>query len=381
MFNYSLEFKLQLLISNIFNNIWDIVFEKEKAPILKDERINLNNRKYIWSKYKLLPFIEKVILNKIPNIDTFIDWFSWTGVVGNHFRKYSKKIIANDLLFSNFIINKVFLNTSKENIDYIKIQQLLNKLNKLSPKKWYVYKNFSNSYFTKENAGLIDSIREEIEYYYINNICNLQEKYILLTSLIFAIDKVSNTVWQYDSFLKHLWKSTYNNWKHLVDSNVYKKIKLKNIEIIYDWINEVYNEDINTLIKNIKGDVLYLDPPYNNRQYIDCYHLLENIVRWEKPEVFWKTKKFKRDNLKSLYSRKRESKEVFKDLIENANVKHIFLSYNNEWIIEDDFIVKILEKKWKVEIFEEDYSIFWNGAWQSKKRKIKERIFYCKVYN
>jgi adenine-specific DNA-methyltransferase len=29
----------------------------------------------------------------------------------------------------------------------------------------------------------------------------------------------------------------------------------------------VYNSDINELIKNTSHDVVYLDPPYNHRQY------------------------------------------------------------------------------------------------------------------
>ena len=46
--------------------------------------------------------------------------------------------------------------------------------------------------------------------------------------------------------------------------------------------NEVYNEDINHLIHRINGDILYLDPPYNARQYCTNYHmclkLLQNMI-------------------------------------------------------------------------------------------------------
>lgn len=360
-------------IDNIIQNIYITNYDNNNY-------ISLNNRKYIWSKYKLLNFIENIILEKVSNIDVFIDWFAWTWVVWNHFRKFSNKIISNDLLFSNYVVNQVFLNSSKGNINFKKVKFLFENLNNLTPKKWYIYKNFSDTYFTSENAWLIDAIREEIENYYEKWICNINEKYILLSSLLFAVDKVSNTVWQYDAYLKNLWDASYKNWKHLVDKSVYKRIFLKNIDLNFEWENEVYNEDINLLIKKIEWDVLYLDPPYNHRQYIDCYHLLENIIKWQKPEVYWKTKKFKRDNLKSLYSRKRDSKIAFKELIENANVKHIFLSYNNEWIIEDEYILEVLNNKWEVEIFEQDYNIFWNWAWKSKKREIKERLFYCKVF-
>ncbi|MBU4457771.1 MAG: DNA adenine methylase, partial [Candidatus Omnitrophica bacterium] len=35
-----------------------------------------------------------------------------------------------------------------------------------------------------------------------------------------------------------------------------------------------------------KCDVAYIDPPYNARQYINFYHVLENLAKWEKPVEF-----------------------------------------------------------------------------------------------
>ena len=342
---------------------------------------DINNRKYLGSKNRLLDFLEQVITtNASKKIGVFVDIFSGTGVVANRFRKFSKKIIANDILFSNFVINKVFLNSTENNVKIDKIIKIVQQLNKLQLVKGYCYKNFGNKYFTKENAGLIDAIREKIEIFKKNKKVTNQEYYILLTSLLFAIDKVANTVGQYDAYLKHIGKTSYDeNGKHLSDSNIYKKIELKTPIIIFDGNNEVFNTDANKLIKEIKCDVLYLDPPYNHRQYIDSYHLLENIIRWEKPEVFGKTKKFKRDHLKSKYSKKGHAVYAFEDLINSAKCKHIFLSYNNEGIIPDEEIKRILKNKGELKIYETEYKIFGNGAGRSKKRSITERVFYCKV--
>lgn len=344
---------------------------------------DINNRKYLGSKFKLLNFLEdKILKNTGNNLGTFCDIFSGTGVVANHFRKYAEKIIANDILYSNYVINKVFLNSTKKNVSLKKIEEKIEELNKIKPKKGYCFKNFGDSYFTKDNASYIDAIREKIESYKKNKKITEQEYFVLLTSLLFALDKVSNTVGQYDAFLKHIGKESYSkNGKHLLDSNVYKKIELKNPIIIFDGINKVYNKDANQLIKEIKCDVLYLDPPYNTRQYIDCYHILENIIKWEKPKLFGKTKKFERENLKSKYSRKTHAIYAFEDLINNANAKHIFLSYNNEGIIPDDEIKRIFKNKGELKIYSQDYNVFGNGAGNSRKRKLKERLFYCKVKN
>src|SRR3989339_529172 len=306
----------------------------------KDNKFDVNNRKYLGSKYKLLDFLEEKITKNCnkndKKFDCFVDIFSGTGVVANHFRKFSKKVIANDILYSNFVI-------------------------------------------TKENASYIDSIREKIEYYKKTNKVTEQEYFVLLTSLMFAIDKIANTVGQYDAFLKHIGKESYSKGKHLIDNNVNKKIFLKIPIIYFDGINEVYNKDANELIKEIKCNVLYLDPPYNSRQYVDCYHVLENIIRWEKPKLYGKTKKFERDNLKSKYCRKTHSVYAFEDLINNADCDHIFLSYNDEGIIPDNEIERILKSKGDLKIYSQDYNVFGNGAGSSKKRKVIERLFYCKV--
>lgn len=346
----------------------------------QSQSFDINNRKYLGSKYRLLDFIDSVVIKNCgKKIDVFLDIFSGTGVVANHFRKYSKKIIANDLLYSNYIINKVFLNSTKNNVSIKKVEKIIKNLNELKGVYGYCYKNFSNSYFTEENSALIDSIREKINYLLKTKKITKQEYYVLLTSLLFALDKVANTVGQYDAFLKHINSNISNNEKHLVDRSVYKRLTLKMPIIYFDGINEIYNKDANILIKKIECDVLYLDPPYNNRQYIDCYHILENIMRWEKPKVYGKTKKFERELLKSNYSKKSQAVYTFENLISNAKCNHIFLSYNNEGIIPDSEIVRILKNKGELKIYKKNYQIFGNGAGNSKKRSIIERIFYCKV--
>lgn len=341
---------------------------------------SINNRKYIGSKYRLLHFLEKIIVSKVKNIKTFVDGFSGTGVVAHHFRKFSKKVIANDILYSNFIINKTFLCSHKKDVNLKKVIELLSVLNTLSPKKGYAFDHYGGRYFTEENAGMIDAIREEIDNLYRMNDCTEQERNLLITSLLFAADKAANTVGQYDAFLKHIGKDSYDKTGiHHIDSNVYKKIQLQLPELNLDSNNEVYNEDVNKLLEKIDGTVLYLDPPYNNRQYIDNYHVLENIARWDKPPLYGKTKKFERDELKSGFSRKNSAPSIFIDLIKKAKVNYIFFSYNNEGIIPDEIIIETLKNKGKVEIFTADYNIFGNGAGKSRMRQVKERLFFCAV--
>lgn len=252
-------------------------------------------------------------------------------------------------------------------------------MSRLRPKKGYAYRSYGGTYFTHQNAAKIDAVRDEIELLYKSGKTTLQEKYLLLTSLIYAVDKVANTVGQYDAFLKHIGADSYEEGRHKIDSNVYREMELKRPFVVFDGNNKVYNADANAIAASVVCDIAYLDPPYNNRQYIDNYHVLENIALWHKPELYGITRKFPREAKKSPYSRKIKAAIALGNLVKNLRCEHIFLSYNNEGIIDDRTIFDILKMRGVVQIYETDYSIFGNGAGVAKKRLIRERLFHCRA--
>ena len=151
--------------------------------------------------------------------------------------------------------------------------------------------------------------------------------------------------------------------------------------------NKCYNTDANELVKNIKSDLVYIDPPYNSRQYCDAYHLLENVARWEKPEVFGVAKKMDRSSMKSKYCTQ-SATEAFEQLIRDIKAKYILLSYNNmaekgndrsNAKISDQDIMRILEKKGEVKVFSESYKAFTTG--KSDIDDNQERLFLCRCFN
>lgn len=233
----------------------------------------------------------------------------------------------------------------------------------------YFSEHFGNRYFSVENAKKIGTIREEID----NIADNQQEKNNLICSLLYAVDKVANTVGHYDAFRKKM------------DSIKPVNLLVPNIDYSHNTNNKVYQEDANQLIKKIACDVLYIDPPYNSRQYSDAYHLLENLAEWKKPKVIGIGKKMDRSHIKSNYCLK-SATQAFSDLINNADCKHILFSYNNTQNskddrsnarIDDDDILHILNDKGKVDIFEREYKAFTTG--RSNSDGNAERVFYCEV--
>ena len=137
-----------------------------------------------------------------------------------------------------------------------------------------------------------------------------------------------------------------------------KDFQLELLPVIPGIAGEVYNEDINALVKRIKGDVLYLDPPYNARQYCSNYHVLETIARYDNPELNGVTGLRDSTNQKSRFCSKRTVEDTFDDLIRNAQFQYIFLSYNNEGLMSLDTIREIMSRYGNYCYFTQDYRRF-----------------------
>lgn len=268
---------------------------------------------YIGSKKKLLPFIYESIQENTENFNDkiFCDVFAGTGIVGRFFKDKAKQVISNDLEFYSYVLLKNYIeNTGEYKIPFEKKQI-----------EGFIYNNYcmgsgsERMYFSDENGKYIDGIRKEIERY------KNDEKlyFFLLTSLLESADKVANTASVYGAFLKKIKKSASKT----IDFKAYQPEAGK--------AGVVYNEDANALIRKISGDILYLDPPYNSRQYGSNYHMLNTIARNEEFKPAGKTGLPSYN--KSLYSKKREAESSFEDLIQKSDFEHIYISYNNEGII------------------------------------------------
>lgn len=335
--------------------------------------ISINNRRYIGSKARMIDFIESTMKKEKIEFSSFLDLFGGTGIVGDFFNNQKTKVYVNDLLKSNYLSYLAWFGNDK--IDKKKLENIINKYNSLNNlKDNYFSVNFGDTYFSNDNCKRIGYIREDIENKYLNNEINTRERAILITSLLYAMDKIANTVGHYDAYRKN--------------GNLDKKLELCMLNLksnINNKNNKIFNEDSNELVRNIKADVVYIDPPYNSRQYSDAYHLLENVATWEKPEVFGVAKKMKRNDIKSKYCSV-SAPLAFKDLIENINAKYIIVSYNNmgtkgagrsQAKISDEDIMSALSSKGKVKVYETEFNQFNTGKTHIDNHK--ERLFICKV--
>ena len=332
----------------------------------------INNRRYLGNKYKLLPFITRVVENECFDIDSIADIFAGTGAVSSAFT--DKKIITNDLMYSNYICNYAWFGVEEYNPQMI-IECVVryNALTDLEDN--YMTDNFSDTYFSRDDCAKIGFIREDIEKLYQENKINKRERAILITSLLYAMDKIANTCGHYDAYRKG------------VEFDKTLELCVPLAEVNNNNENQCFNMDANDLVGSIYVDLVYIDPPYNSRQYCDAYHLLENVARWEKPEVFGIARKMDRSSMKSKYCTQSATK-AFEQLIADINARYILFSYNNmaekgndrsNAKISDQDILRILKNKGEVQIFSESYKAFTTG--KSDIDDNEERLFLCKCYD
>lgn len=161
---------------------------------------------YIGSKYSLLEFIESSIIEVVgdENLKNYIfgDLFAGTVVVGGKFRSRGCKVISNDIQYYSYVLNKHYIQSSKNDEDEICLEQL----NNTDLEEGFIYKNYCSgsgsgrNYFTDENGKKCDAVRKKIEELYVNKKISEKEYFSYLAGLINSIDKVANTASVYGAF-------------------------------------------------------------------------------------------------------------------------------------------------------------------------------------
>ncbi|EPY3961155.1 DNA adenine methylase [Campylobacter upsaliensis] len=346
---------------------------------------SLSNRRYTGAKTKLLDSIDESILKSFDYRNkknlSFFDVFGGTGVVSEYFAKKKEfnSIIINDFLHSNFIIYQGFF--TQDSFDSKKLEFFKKEFANLKAKDIkgnYYSKHFGDKFFSKNDSKIIGYVRDRLDYLLDQKAINEKEFYILLSSLLYSVDRVANTVGHYDAYRKNT---------ALQDRFCYELIS----PLKFKKSVEIYKEDSNVLAQNLVKqkrhiDIAFIDPPYNSRQYSRFYHLLENLAQNKKPELYGVALKPKPENL-SKYC-KVEAKETFKDLIESLAkmCKVLVVTYNNTYSsksnssrnkIELQEIQATLEAVSKVSFYEFDFKAFSSGKTDLKEHK--EIIFIGEI--
>jgi adenine-specific DNA-methyltransferase len=343
---------------------------------------------YIGSKFSLLPFIENVFREiRDGGEAVFCDIFAGTGAVGRHFKRVGLRVIANDIQHYAYALNKAYLEINHPP-DFARLRrefaasfahrkeagpvlQTLAFVGGLRGRRGFLSNHYSPAgerlYYTEANAKKADAIRQSLDQWRGQGWINEEEYFYLLCSLLEAIDQVANTASVYGAYLKQF------------KASALRPLQLKPLDLSNHVTGcRAHQRDANELIREIECDVLYLDPPYNHRQYGANYHVLETIAAYDSPALKGVTGM--RAYSRSRYCQPKAAAEALEDLVRNARTKHILMSYNDEGLLGLDEVRRILAARGAPRSFEQAYPRFKADNGRDYKRNATiEYLHYVRV--
>ena len=347
--------------------------------------------RFIGNKEKLLERIYQAVISTGIKNGVFCDLFSGTSNVGRFFKEKGFEIISSDLLYSSYVLQKAYISNNGEP----KFRKLLknikapdnsllsspfefvrNYLNGLKGISGFIYKNYTEEgtknqeykrkYFTAEKGKRIDAIRAKIEEWKNKKLLNENEYFALLASLIESVPFYANISGVYAAFLKKY------------DPRALKRFEVRPIRFYSGKKSHaVYNQNSMSLINSINADILYIDPPYNSRQYAPNYHLLETIAIYDNPKIKGATGLRDYTNQKSVFCNKETALMALDKIAKTAKYKYLILSYNSEGIMPKKDIISVLKNYGKVKIRNIDYPRFKsnNNGNSKHKKTIQEQLY------
>lgn len=333
--------------------------------------------RYLGSKALMLDNIKCVIDQCTENVQTIADIFSGTGTVARFFKNNGYTVLSNDILYLSYVLNKGILEMKAPISQHLR--GIINHLNTLSIDNapWFdinsafIFKNYSPNencnrmYFQKENALKIDLIRQEIER--LKPQITDAEYFYLLSLLISAVPYISNITGTYGAYLKYWDKRTYNS------------LILKEVEIEHcDAQSLCYNMDATEFARQTRCDLVYLDPPYNGRQYMSNYHLLETIAKYDYPTIKGVTGMRVDPKKMSDFCKKSKAEQAFRELLGTLHCKYILLSYNNEGLLSTEKMSQIIQdvgRRNTFKLFEYDYRRYKNKI-PNNTAGLKEQLYF-----
>lgn len=319
--------------------------------------MSLKKLNYIGSKHSLLDFIQNTIVEKtgITNFSnvSIADVFSGTSSVGHFFRNLNSKVFSNDLEYYAYVIARASVCSNYS----VRLENLINELNSVDSFIGIVAQNYSEigaderKFFTIENAKKIDGMRMRLEN--MRPMITENEYYFLLASIIVSSDAIANVPAIYGSFLKQYKKSAQ---KEMLLSPIHLKDNASPE-------NRVFNCDCVSMVEQMNPvNIVYLDPPYNERQYGKNYHVLNYIAKYDSEmEIYGKTGLLRNTTLSDWCMKSRAS-EKLEELMEKLSTKTdwVFMSYNNEGIIPHENIHTIFNNYCETDLVSTNYKRFKN---------------------
>ena len=349
--------------------------------------------RFIGNKDRLIDRIYETLDAHKVSGETFYDFFAGTATVGRYFKEKGYNVCSSDIMYFSYCLQRAYIQnndrpTFEKLFRYLKLtdnnqsafEVIIAYLNDIKPAKGFIYQHYSpqgssqlaspRMYFSNENAKKIDAIRQTIEHFNEENLLTEDEYFVLIACLVESVGFYSNIAGVYAAYHK--------KW----DPRAVKPFTLRAIVLStnYSHAGKAYNLDSMDMLDSIDVDILYLDPPYNARQYAPNYHILETIAKYDNPDIKGMTGMRDYKEQKSTFCNAKTAISDLDKIAKTAKFKYLLLSYNNECIMLTEDILRTLGNYGKTDLVEYDYRRFKsnnNGEGKTQKH-IKEQLYILK---
>lgn len=297
--------------------------------------------RYLGSKTLLLHNIGNLLTSYRPGA-VFCDPFGGIGTVGSYMKQQNFHVTSGDLLqFAHFFqVALIELNDvpafSGISYEWNVSGELEAYLNGLRTDCGWLIEEYCNKrqFFTLDNAQRIQACIDAIWGWNSEGKLSHEEYAFLIASLIQSMDKVANTAGTYYAYLKTFYRKARQTFRFKFLQPVKSKNKC-----------QCFLKDANTLVREQPCDILYLDPPYNTRDYAKYYHLPETIAKGTAPLATGKSGIPQRQDIRSPYIVKSRVELSFSELIQQAQCKTIIFHYTDNGLLSRQFINQVLSKQ------------------------------------
>ena len=367
--------------------------------------------RYIGNKTRLLPFILGALRRLGITPGTAHDAFAGTAAVGRALKGAGWRVASSDLMSYSHVFQQAYV-VAQELLSLRELARqepevrrairdwpgdpaLSSRANALravgdylarhrAPEAGFVTGHFSPAggrmYFSETNAARIDASRHALHEWHERGWIDTSIYYILLAGLIEGADRVANTAGVYAAYIK----SWQGNAKRPL--SIVPELPVKGVRG-----STAHQMDAVTLAAAMGPvDLLYIDPPYNARQYPGYYHVPELIARgwFDGPVVLrGKTGLLPADGQRSAWCAPRRVRGALEELLAATGAKHVLVSYNSEGLLPDTELRAVLAEAsadGKVRRFSKGYKRYRadsdHAARKYKGSVVRELLYYARLW-
>ena len=334
--------------------------------------------RYLGNKRKLVERIIEII--KGLDGKSVFDCFGGSGTVGQALVSNGYNVLSSDVLYFCYVLNYAKVCVPRQDLVFSKLNMTLDEVIKYlnnQKERGFVYEHYSpdgddgtnhvRKYFTSENAEIIDGIRMKIELWNTEDMISVNEYIFLIALLLESVSLYSNIPGTYGAF--------NTKW----DPRALKTFELKESlipELATGKVsNKVFHGDVNTLVADNTCDILYLDPPYNEREYGVYYHVLETIALYDKPIIKNIKTGYRTSVNKSKYTRKATAMPELKKLLDMSSSRYVVMSYSSEGIMSKNEIDDVLKDRGTLTVHEMGHKRFKCNNTDTDVKEVTEYLF------